>query len=222
MNIFFRKILNSFTLKTIFDWVEKRLLAKGLKYWDHSFPAYKLNRKNNHPENMCDIFFLKSKRSWWDSKQRECLCWSSCPKGSLNQILWAILQNLQENIYTGIFIFVFSCEYCKFCKSNIFAEQHWILLLIIAVSIVPKGVLTSETVKYDRKTKTYVLIWARNVSCKKGSPGKRRAFKGSSSRCSNENFVNFTGQHLCWSFRSAALLKRDFNTGVFLWNLQNF
>ena len=44
------------------------------------------------------------------------------------------------------------------------------------------------------------------------------------------NFTNFTGKYLCWSllliklqvFRPATLLKRDSNTGVFLWNLWNF
>ena len=48
-------------------------------------------------------------------------------------------------------------------------------------------------------------------------------------RCSVEqgvlkNFANFTGKYLCWSLflinlqacRPATLLKRDFNTGVFL------
>ena len=38
------------------------------------------------------------------------------------------------------------------------------------------------------------------------------------------NFANFTGKHLYWSFflleRPATLLKRDFNTYVFLWNLR--
>ena len=33
------------------------------------------------------------------------------------------------------------------------------------------------------------------------------------------NFANFIGKHLC---RSLFLLKRDSNTDVFLWNLQNF
>ena len=45
----------------------------------------------------------------------------------------------------------------------------------------------------------------------------------------HRNFVSFTGKHLCWSlflidlqaFRPAALLKRNSNTDVFLWNLQN-
>ena len=44
-----------------------------------------------------------------------------------------------------------------------------------------------------------------------------------------KNFANFTGEHLCWSlffiklqaWTPAALLKRDSNTGVFLWNLQD-
>ena len=34
-----------------------------------------------------------------------------------------------------------------------------------------------------------------------------------------KNLAIFTGKHMCWR---AALLKSDFNTGVFLWILQNF
>ena len=45
-----------------------------------------------------------------------------------------------------------------------------------------------------------------------------------------KNLANFTGKRLFWSlfliklqgWRSATLSKRDSNTGVFLWNLQNF
>ena len=45
-----------------------------------------------------------------------------------------------------------------------------------------------------------------------------------------KNFANFTRRHyLCWSlfnkvaeFRPATLIKRDFSTGVFLWNKPNF
>ena len=45
-----------------------------------------------------------------------------------------------------------------------------------------------------------------------------------------KNLGNFTGKHLYWSlfliklqiFRPAALLRRDSNTGFFLWNLWNF
>ena len=46
----------------MFDWVENRFLAKGLKYRARSFfPVYKLNRKNTQPENMCDIVFEEAK-----------------------------------------------------------------------------------------------------------------------------------------------------------------
>ena len=45
-----------------------------------------------------------------------------------------------------------------------------------------------------------------------------------------KKFPSFTGTHLCWSFflikpqalRPATLLKRDSNTGVFLWNWRSF
>ena len=45
-----------------------------------------------------------------------------------------------------------------------------------------------------------------------------------------KSFPNFTGKHLCWSLflkkfsgsRLATLLKKGFNTGVFLWGLRNF
>ena len=48
--------------------------------------------------------------------------------------------------------------------------------------------------------------------------------------CFPENSANFIGKHLCWSLfliklqagRPATLLKRDSNTGFFLWNLPNF
>ena len=45
-----------------------------------------------------------------------------------------------------------------------------------------------------------------------------------------KNFTMFTGKYLCWSifliniqaWRPGTSLKRDFNIGVFQWNLQNF
>ena len=45
-----------------------------------------------------------------------------------------------------------------------------------------------------------------------------------------KNFAIFTGKHLCWShfltklqgWKPAIFLKRDSNTGVFLWKLRNF
>ena len=59
--------------------------------------------------------------------------------------------------------------------------------------------------------------------------------KSSHRKCSIEKaafkkFTTFTGKHLCWSlfliklrvWRPATLFKRESNTGVFLWILQNF
>ena len=42
------------------------------------------------------------------------------------------------------------------------------------------------------------------------------------------NFTNFTRKHLCWSFLNKAgliarnFIKKDSNTGFFMWNLRNF
>ena len=38
------------------------------------------------------------------------------------------------------------------------------MILILAVSLVAKGVTANETVNYDTQPKAYVLIWARDVS----------------------------------------------------------
>ena len=46
--------------------------------------------------------FWKDKRSSWESKQNECLCKSSRPKGSLKKVLWKFSQNSQENMGIGI------------------------------------------------------------------------------------------------------------------------
>ena len=67
---------------------------------------------------------------------RKYLCWNSF----LGVFLW-ILRNLQEYLFLQ--------------------NSTGRMLLIIAVSIVPKGVLAKETVNYETKTKAYVLLWAR-------------------------------------------------------------
>ena len=72
MELFFHKYLTvlSFLLFTqkrsivwvMFEWVENRLLAQGLKILSLLLlPAYKLNPKNTQPENMCNIVFENAK-----------------------------------------------------------------------------------------------------------------------------------------------------------------
>ena len=165
---FFVKIPNGVKLLTIsarkapsymFDWVENRFLAKSFTYC--LFPTYKLNRQILSQE-ICVTSFLK--RSCWDSKQSQCLCRSSRPKGSLKKVLWEISQNSQENICAGISFWFFLVNFAKFARTPVLQNSTGRLLLIIAVSIVAKRVLPNETVNSETRTKAYVLIRARSVS----------------------------------------------------------
>ena len=52
----------------------------------------------------------------------------------------------------------FRVNLAKFLRTRFLQNSTGRLLLIIAVSIVAKGVLAHETVNYDTKTKTYILI----------------------------------------------------------------
>ena len=69
--------------------------------------------------------------------------------------------------------------------------------------------------------KTHMLLYF----CNETRSSHQRCFM----KAAPENFTIFTRKPLCWSlflvklqvFRSAILLKRDSNTGVFLWILQN-
>ena len=59
---------------------------------------------------------------------------------------------------------------------------------------------------------------------------KRQSFADALQNSCFKTFTDFTGKHLCWnlflinllSWWAATLLKRDSNTNVFVWNLQNF
>ena len=76
--------------------------------------------------------------------------------------------------------------------------------------------------------KLSLLLWIlRCFAAKTAEAATRGVLKRS---YSEKNFANFKGKHLYWSlflkklqaWESAALLKRDSNTGVFLRNLRNF
>ena len=86
-------------------------------------PSLQVNQKKYLDRKYFWHWFWKGERSW-DSKQNECLWWSSRLKGSLKKMLWEISQNSQENICAGISFLVFSCEFCGICKNTFFAEQH--------------------------------------------------------------------------------------------------
>ena len=62
----------------------------------------------------------KGERSWWNSKQNESICWSSRPKGSLKKTF----RRIYKKTSVRISFLVFSCEFCKICKSTFPVEQH--------------------------------------------------------------------------------------------------
>ena len=128
--------------------------------------------------------FWKNKRSWWDSKQNECLCGSSRPKGSLKIVLGEISQNSQE-IYAGISFFiklltlqiccfiknklvqVFSCEFCEICKNTFFAEHHRTTASYKSSINGNEGRISKRGCKLCTKIKACVPIWSRIVSYQK-------------------------------------------------------
>ena len=88
------------------------------------------------------------------------------------------MQNSQENICARIF-WCFLVNFAEFVRTPFLQNSTGRLILIIAVSIVAKGVLANETVNYDTQTNAHVLIWTRSVSYQKGSPGERIGFRSS-------------------------------------------
>ena len=64
----------------------------------------------------------------------------------------------QENICNGISFWCFLGNFAKFARTPFLQNSSGRLLLIIAVSTVAKGVLANQTVKYETRTKAYVLI----------------------------------------------------------------
>ena len=161
----------------MFEWTENRLLAKGLKYWAHSCPSLQIkSRKYSAGKNVWHRLW-KSEKSWFASKQNECLWRSGHPKGSLKKVFWEISQNSQENICAGISFFdkvklyrsatslktrlqrsYFLVNFVKFVRTPFLQNTTGWLLLIIAVSIVVKGELVNKTVNYDTKTKRVVIF----------------------------------------------------------------
>ena len=63
----------------MFDWVENRLQAKGLKYWARSCSqSSNLCRENTQQENMCDIIFKNTKGIYAEEATVERVLWKRC------------------------------------------------------------------------------------------------------------------------------------------------
>ena len=135
---FFAKILNGFKLLTILTTTTKkktlhRKCSTGLKigFWLRAWnieltlvSSLQIKPKKYSPRKYTRHRFWKGERSWWDSKQNECLCWSNGPKSSFKKMLWEISHNSQEKFCVGICFLVFSYEFCEICNNTFFAEQH--------------------------------------------------------------------------------------------------
>ena len=87
-------------------------------------PSLQIKPEKYSPRKHVWHRFWKCKRSWWNSKQNESLCWKSRPKDSLKKMFWEISQNSSENICAGSSFLVFSCQFCEICKNTFFAEHH--------------------------------------------------------------------------------------------------
>ena len=74
-----------------------------------------------------------------------------------------ILQNSQENICARIF-WCFLVNFAEFVRTRFSQSITELLTLIIAVSIVAKGVLANETVNYDTQANSYILISAKGLN----------------------------------------------------------
>ena len=112
------------------------------------------------------------------------------------------------------FFWCFLMNFAKFVTAPFLQNSTGRLLLIIAVSIVVKGVLANETVNYDTKAlrkkcpnskSSYYGVNLRIQSeYRKIRTRKNSVFRhftcSESKTCSVlKNFVNSTGKHLCWS-----------------------
>ena len=136
---FFVKILNGFKLLTIFrkkppsqmfEWVE---IGFWLRVWNVDLtlvPSLQIKPRKYSAGKYMRHRFWKGERSWWNSKQNECLCRSSRPKGSLKKVLWEILQNLQENICAGIsFLIKLNSVVLQLHKKRVFIAGVFLWIL---------------------------------------------------------------------------------------------
>ena len=136
------------------------------------FPVYKLSREITQPENICDIFFKKTKGGGgWDSEQNEWLSRSSRPNGSMALWFWGVMRNFlkftRKHLCWSLFFNkvrrcrsatslkmrlqrrYFPVNLAKFLRKPFLQNTTARLLLIIAILIIVKGELANKTVNYD-------------------------------------------------------------------------
>ena len=131
-------------------------------------------------------------------------------KGYKKINLWLLYDKIMFLSHQKVRKVANACSYAKERKSLLIKRLFMVTL---------KSLLLLASMKKSPKSDE----WLQN-KCSFIRSSHRRCFvkKGVSKK-----FVKFTGKHLCWSLflnkvaglKSATLLKRDPNTGVFLWIL---
>ena len=120
------------------------------------FPTYKLRRKDTQPENTYDVVFEKAK-----GRGRAVNKLFMQKQPSEEFFKKGLTRNIAEFLRKHLCRMSFWCflvNFAKFERIPFLQNSTGRLHLIIAVSIVAKGVLTNETVNYETRTKAYVLI----------------------------------------------------------------
>ena len=131
-------------------------------------------------------------------------------EGLFKMVFWEISLNSQENICNGISFWCFLVNFAKFARTPLLQNSSGRLLLIIAVSIVAKGVLANQTVNYETRTKAYVIIWASSLKLLKREVQVKEqvseaGFRRFQIRCSSKS---------CKLHRKTSALESIFNKGV--------
>ena len=146
------------------------------------------------------------------------------------------MQNSQENTCTGVF-FLINCRLnaCNFIKKRILYRKN------ISGRMLPMYEFSMwDSAKWERRDhfickKPYMIsIWylflfsslSFTLDFFKTFPGVRRSHLQMFFEIDVlKNFAIFTGKQLCWNLfliNKVPGLKRDSNTGIFLWILRNF
>ena len=108
---------------------------------------------------MYDVVFEKAKDRGATVNRR-----SVDAKAAVRTVLWKDVKRIQKKRSVPKSLFwCFLVDFAKFVRTPFLQNSTVSILLIIAVSIVGKRVLTNITINYDTKTKAYVLIRARSV-----------------------------------------------------------
>ena len=108
---------------------------------------------------MCDIVFEKAKgRGWTINKKRVFMVKQPSAGFYKKDVMRNFAEFTKKKSVPESLFWCFLVNFTEFLRTPFLQNSFEQLLLIIAVSIVAKGVLANETVNYDTQTKTYVLI----------------------------------------------------------------